>query len=292
MPLESDIVALALSEDIGSGDVTTRYFTDSTRRAEARIVAREPCIVAGVGVAEEVFHRVDPALTVVKVVGDGARLAAGGIAMKVSGRAASLLTAERTALNFLQRLSGVATLTGEFVAAIRGTSAGILDTRKTTPGMRVLEKAAVLAGGGQNHRFGLHDMVMVKDNHLAAGAGLVELQAAISRLKAERPEVRVELETDALDQVKKFLTLDGVDVILLDNMTPAQLREAVSLRRPGVAFEASGGVNLKTVRQIAETGVDFVSVGELTHSARAVDLSLEISLEEVPLGADLHAAKT
>ncbi len=292
MPLESDIVALALSEDIGSGDVTTRYFTDPTRRAEARVVAREPCIVAGLGVAEEVFHRVDPALAVVKVVGDGARLAAGGIAMKVRGRAASLLTAERTALNFLQRLSGVATLTGEFVAAIRGTSARILDTRKTTPGMRVLEKAAVLAGGGQNHRFGLHDMVMVKDNHLAAGAGLVELQVAISRLKAERPEVRVELEADTLDQVRKFLTLDGVDVILLDNMTPAQLREAVSLRKPGVAFEASGGVNLKTVRQIAETGVDFVSVGEVTHSARAVDLSLEISLEEVPRGAGLHAVKT
>jgi nicotinate-nucleotide pyrophosphorylase (carboxylating) len=292
MPLESDIVALALSEDIGSGDVTTRYFTDPTRRAEARVVAREPCIVAGLGVAEEVFHRVDPALAVVKVVGDGARLAAGGIAMKVSGRAASLLTAERTALNFLQRLSGVATLTGEFVAAIRGTSARILDTRKTSPGMRVLEKAAVLAGGGQNHRFGLHDMVMVKDNHLAAGAGLVELQVAISRLKAERPEVRVELEADTLDQVKKFLTLDGVDVILLDNMTPAQLREAVSLRKPGVAFEASGGVNLKTVRQIAETGVDFVSVGEVTHSARAVDLSLEISLDEVTCGAGLHAAKT
>jgi nicotinate-nucleotide pyrophosphorylase (carboxylating) len=292
MPLESDIVALALSEDIGSGDVTTRYFTDPTRRAEARVVAREPCIVAGLGVAEEVFHRVDPALAVVKVVGDGARLAAGGIAMKVSGRAASLLTAERTALNFLQRLSGVATLTGEFVAAIRGTSARILDTRKTTPGLRLLEKAAVLAGGGQNHRFGLHDMVMVKDNHLAAGAGSVELQAAISRLKAERPEVRVELEADTLDQVRKFLTLDGVDVILLDNMMPAQLREAVSLRKPGVAFEASGGVNLKTVRQIAETGVDFVSVGEVTHSARAVDLSLEISLEEAPRGAGLHAAKT
>ena len=133
---------------------------------------------------------------------------------------------------------------------------------------------------------------MVKDNHLAAGAGLAELQAAISRLKAERPEVRVELEADTLDQVRKFLTLDGVDVILLDNMTPAQLREAVSLRKPGVAFEASGGVNLKTVRQIAETGVDFVSVGEVTHSARAVDLSLEISLEEVPRGAGLHAVKT
>ncbi|HEU4679809.1 MAG TPA: carboxylating nicotinate-nucleotide diphosphorylase [Terrimicrobiaceae bacterium] len=292
MPLESDIVALALSEDIGPGDVTTRYFTDPTRQAEARVVAREPCIVAGLDIAEEVFHRVDPSLAVVKVVEDGAHLAAGGIAMQVSGRAASLLTAERTALNFLQRLSGVATLTGEFVVAVRGTSARILDTRKTTPGMRVLEKAAVRAGGGQNHRFGLHDMVMVKDNHLAAGAGLVELQAAISRLKAERPEVRVELEADTLDQVKKFLTLDGVDVILLDNMTPAELREAVALRKPGVAFEASGGVNLKTVRQIAETGVDFVSVGEMTHSARAVDLSLEISLEETLRGAGLHATKT
>ena len=289
---EPDIIALALSEDVGTGDVTTEYFTDPNRRAQAQVVAREPCVVAGLAVAEEVFRRVDPNLEISKLVGDGAHLAAGGIAMKVSGSAASLLTAERTALNFLQRLSGVATLTGRFVAAVSGTSARILDTRKTSPGMRAFEKAAVAAGGGINHRFGLYDMVMVKDNHLAAWSGLEHLQVAISRLKSERPHIRVELEADTLGQVRKFLTLDGVDVILLDNMTPAQLREAVSLKKPGVAFEASGGVNLETVHRIAETGVDFISVGELTHSARAVDLSLEISLAEAPGETGLQAAKT
>jgi nicotinate-nucleotide pyrophosphorylase (carboxylating) len=292
MPPEADIIALALSEDIGSGDVTTEYFTDPSRRAEARVVAREPCIIAGLRVAEEVFHRIDPKLEILRVVDDGAHLAAGEIAMRVSGRAASLLTAERTALNFLQRLSGVATLSGQFVSAVNGTSARILDTRKTTPGMRVFEKAAVAAGGGMNHRFGLHDMVMVKDNHLAAASGLAQLQAAISKVKRERPHVRVELEADTVEQVRKFLTLEGVDIILLDNMTPPQLREAVSLRKPGVAFEASGGVSLQTVRQIAETGIDFISVGELTHSARAVDLSLEISLQEAPSAPALQAAKT
>jgi nicotinate-nucleotide pyrophosphorylase (carboxylating) len=279
MPPEIDIVALALAEDIGPGDVTSEYFTNQEIHAEGRILARESCIIAGLGVAEEVFRRVDANLDIVSRVPDGRRLTRGEIAMVVRGRAASLLTAERTALNFLQRLSGVATLTGRFVDAVRGTSTKILDTRKTTPGMRSLEKAAVVSGGATNHRFGLHDMVMVKDNHLAASSSLEQLQEAISRVKAERDGIRVELEADTLDQVRKFMTLRGVDVILLDNMTLAELREAVSLKRPGVALEASGGVNLETVRQIAETGVDFISVGEMTHSARAVDLSLEVSLE-------------
>jgi nicotinate-nucleotide pyrophosphorylase (carboxylating) len=292
MPPESDLIALALSEDIGSGDVTTRYFTDPVRRVEAQIVAREPCIVAGLDIAEEVFHRVDTDLEIAKLVKEGDQLQAGEVAMKVRGRAASLLIAERTALNFLQRLCGVATLAGKFVAAVRGTPARILDTRKTTPGMRNFEKAAVAAGGGVNHRFGLHDMVMVKDNHLASSASLESLQASISKVKSERPNIRVELEADTVEQVRRFLTLKGLDVILLDNMTPAELREAVSLRRPGIAFEASGGVTLLTVRQIAETGVDFISVGELTHSARAVDLSLEISPDESASEAGLHAGKT
>ena len=216
----------------------------------------------------------------------------GEIAMVVRGRAAPLLTAERTALNFLQRLSGVATLTGRFVDAVGGTSAKILDTRKTTPGMRLFEKAAVVSGGGANHRLGLHDMVMVKDNHLAANSSLEDLQDAISRVKAARHGIRVELEADTVEQVRKFVSLHGVDVILLDNMTLAELREAVALKRPGIAFEASGGVNLETVRQIAETGVDFISVGEMTHSARAVDLSLEVSLEQGGRQEDLQGEKT
>jgi nicotinate-nucleotide pyrophosphorylase (carboxylating) len=277
---EPDLISLALAEDIGGGDVTTRYFTGPNRRSAASIVAREACIIAGLDVAAEVFRRVDAELRVEKTVEDGTQMAAGGVAMELRGRAASLLTAERVALNFLQRLSGVATLAGKFVAAVRGTHARILDTRKTTPGMRLFEKAAVAAAGGVNHRLGLYDMVMVKDNHLAARTSLEDLQASISRVKSDRPTIRVELEADTLDQVRQFLTLEGVDVILLDNMTLAQLREAVSLRKPGTAFEASGGVTSQTVAQIAETGVDFISVGELTHSARSVDLSLEISPDD------------
>ena len=291
MPPETDLIALALAEDIGEGDVTTQYFTDPNRRIAAKIVAREACVVAGLDVAEEVFRRVDAELWIKKLLEDGAHLPAGGVAMELRGRAASLLTAERTALNFLQRLSGVATLAGKYVAAVHGTSAKILDTRKTTPGMRLLEKAAVAAAGGANHRLGLHDMVMVKDNHLAAPASLADLQASISRVKSDRPTIRVEIEADTVDQVRQFLTLEGVDVILLDNMALSQLREAVSLRRPGITFEASGGVTLQTVRQIAETGVDLISVGELTHSARAVDLSLEISPDESGDTEDLRAPK-
>jgi nicotinate-nucleotide pyrophosphorylase (carboxylating) len=254
-------------------------------------VAREACIVAGLNVAAEVFRRIDSEIEIRKLLEDGALMQPGGVALELRGRAASLLTAERTALNFLQRLSGVATLAGKYVAAVRGTSARILDTRKTTPGMRLLEKAAVVAGGGVNHRLGLHDMVMVKDNHLAANTSLEEIQASILRVKSERPAIRVELEADTLQQVRQFLSLEGVDVILLDNMTPSELREAVSMRRRGVVFEASGGVTLKTVRQIAETGVDFISVGELTHSARAVDFSLEISPDESHSAWVLQAPK-
>jgi nicotinate-nucleotide pyrophosphorylase (carboxylating) len=278
---DADLISLALAEDIGEGDVTTRYFTDANRRAFARILAREECIVAGLDIVEEVFRRVDAELWTRKLFQDGAAMQAAKPAMELRGRAASLLTAERTALNFLQHLSGVATLAGKYVASVRGTSAKILDTRKTTPGMRRLEKAAVAAAGGTNHRFGLHDMVLVKDNHLVANPSLEVLQKSVWKAKADRPDLRIELEADTLEQARQFLTLEGVDVILLDNMTLPELREAVSLRRAGVAFEVSGGVTLQTVRQIAETGVDFISVGELTHSARAIDFSLEISSGEL-----------
>ncbi len=276
MPPDADLIALALAEDIGGGDVTAAYFTDPARTVKARIIARETCVLAGSGTAREVFLRVDPELDVVAVHGDGSLVASGTSVMTLSGRAASVLTAERTALNFFQRLSGVATLTRAYVEAVRGTSAKILDTRKTTPGWRLLEKSAVAAGGGTNHRIGLYDMVMVKDNHLAADPDPTALQAAIVRVKAERPGIRVELEADTLEQVRRFAALDGVDVILLDNMPLSALREALAFRRPGLVFEASGGVNLQTVRAIAETGVDCISVGALTHSARAVDLSLEV----------------
>ena len=196
--------------------------------------------------------------------------------MEVKGKARSLLTAERVALNFLQRLSGVATKTRQFVELTEGTGVRILDTRKTTPGWRSLEKAAVVAGGGMNHRMGLYDRAMVKDNHLVAEGGLGALQDAIHRLRADQPEVEVELEADRLDQVEDFLKLEGVDYILLDNMDNESLRKAVDMRDgKGPFLEASGGVNLTTVTDIAKTGVNFISVGAVTHSAVALDLSLE-----------------
>lgn len=271
-----DPITIALAEDIGSGDVTCEFFASEGQRGKARIVAREKAVVAGVETAKEVFTRVDPMLSAHVRRMSGSSVSPGDTVLEVTGPVKSILTAERVALNFLQRLSGVATMTRKFVDAVSGTRAVILDTRKTTPGLRMLEKAAVVAGGGKNHRFGLYDMVMVKDNHLAAKGDLEFLQYAIQRLHAERPEIRVELEADTLDQVRGFLTLQGVEVILLDNMTEAQLREAVDMGRGKVKFEASGGVTLETAGRIAATGVDFISVGGLTHSARSIDFSLEL----------------
>ena len=270
-----DPIAIALAEDIGPGDATVEFFIDPQQTASARIFAKEKAVVAGVAVAMETFAQVDPSLAVSIERTDGSAVVPGDTVLAIQGRAGSILTGERVALNFLQRLSGVATLTRRFVDAVVGTRAQILDTRKTTPGLRALEKAAVLAGGGRNHRMGLYDMVMVKDNHLLADP---DLQAAIDRAKAARPDMRIELEADNLGQVYIFLGLRGVDVILLDNMAPADLRAAVNLGRAKgsrVQFEASGGVNIDTVRAIAETGVQWISVGALTHSARAIDFSLE-----------------
>ena len=280
MPPEPDIITLALAEDIGAGDVTTRWFTPRERTAGARIIAKQKGVLAGVNVAAEVFARVDSSLRVKVLRCDGDALLAGDPVLAVSGCAASILTAERTALNFIQRLSGVATMARRYADAVAGTGAVILDTRKTTPGMRLLEKAAVAAAGATNHRVGLYDMVMVKDNHLAAGSTVCDLQAAIVRAKASDPTLRIEIEADTLDQAKAFFELSGVDVVLLDNMTNDSLREAVRLRPPGIRLEASGGVTLETVRAIAETGVDFISVGALTHSAPSVDFSLELASEQ------------
>ena len=272
-----DPVALALAEDIGGGDLTCAYFVDAARAGKARIFAKQPCILAGVDAAVRAFALVDATLDVRPVRRDGDALQPGDTAIEISGAVRGMLTAERTALNFIQQLSGVATLTRAFVEAVKPHRTRILDTRKTTPGLRTLEKFAVLAGGGTNHRIGLFDMVMVKDNHLAAGTTLAQLQENVRRFRSEHPGVRVEIEADRMDQVRDFLTLDGVDVILLDNMTDAQLAEAVQLRGDrSVQLEASGGVTLATVNSIAATGVDFISVGALTHSAPAVDFSLEL----------------
>jgi nicotinate-nucleotide pyrophosphorylase (carboxylating) len=275
MSLAHDPIAIALAEDIGTGDLTSQYFVGAETR-HARIFAKENAVTAGVETAAEVFRRVDPELKVTIVRASGTALQPGDTVLEIAGATRSILTGERVALNFLQRLSGVATLTRRYVEAVGPHRTRILDTRKTTPGLRVLEKAAVVAGGGTNHRFGLYDMVMVKDNHLAATDRLSALKEAIGRFRADHPGVRVEVEADTLEQVRGFLTLEGIDVILLDNMSCEQMAEAVKLGAGRVQFEASGGITLETIPAIAATGVDFISAGALTHSARSIDFSLEL----------------
>jgi len=276
-PEDYDPIAAALKEDIGDGDITTEFFVPERLHATGRIIAREPAIVAGTAAAAEVFHKVDPATDVQIHQSDGASVVAGDIVIELRGLARSILKAERVALNFLQRLCGIATLTRQFVDAIGSHPAKILDTRKTTAGLRALEKAAVLAGGGVNHRSGLYDMILVKDNHLAALRGLSGFADQIRQLRKERPNLRIEVEADDLEQTRAFVEIDGIDIILLDNMEPAQIREALALRRNNIKFEASGGITLKNIRRIAATGVDYISIGALTNSARAIDLGLEMT---------------
>ena len=276
-PKRYDPVAAALKEDIGDSDVTTDFFVPETLHATGRIIAREKAIVAGTGAAAEVFRQVDPATDIQISRHDGDEVADGDVIIEVRGLARSILKAERVALNFLQRLCGIATLTREFVNAIGNHSAKILDTRKTTPGLRALEKAAVVAGGGVNHRFGLYDMVLIKDNHLAALGGLSSFADRIRRLRQERPNIRIEVEAEDLEQARAFVELDGIDVILLDNTTPAQIREALALRRNNLKFEASGGITLKNVKRVAATGVDYISIGALTNAAPAIDIGLEMT---------------
>jgi nicotinate-nucleotide pyrophosphorylase (carboxylating) len=273
-----ELIRMALAEDIGPGDVTAEFFVPAEARAKARIVGRESGILAGLQVAEAVFRAIAPDLTLTARKHDGDPLTAGDTVLEIAGRTRSILTAERTALNFLQRLSGIATQTAAGVAAIAqaGGHTQLLDTRKTTPGWRWLEKAAVRAGGGRNHRTGLHDMVMVKDNHLPQSGGLTGLQASIDAVQAAHPGMRVELEADTVEQVRGFLTLRGVGFILLDNMTLEEMRECVVMAEPtGVKLEASGGITLERLPQIAATGVDFISSGALTHSVKALDLALD-----------------
>ena len=270
-----DLIDLALAEDIGSGDITAKFFTKPGVLAHAKIIARQSGCLAGIDAAGEVFQRVDSSLAVVLKKTNGDSFDADDCVLEVSGNAASILTAERTVLNFLQHLSGVATLAQRFANEIQGTRTRILDTRKTTPGFRLLEKQAAAAGGARNHRMGLHDMFLVKDNHLATGLDSDSLQKMIDRARAAHPEVNLEIEADTLEQVQNFYALRGVDFILLDNMSLADLREAVRLCPPHIQLEASGGVNLSTVRAIAETGVHFISVGAITHSAPSIDFGLD-----------------
>jgi nicotinate-nucleotide pyrophosphorylase (carboxylating) len=275
----SRAVELALAEDIGGGDATTLSAVPEKAVAGAVMRARESLVVAGLAFAETAFRALSPAVTILLAAKDAQRVAAGATLLEVSGPARALLSAERVALNFVQRLSGVATLTAQFVEAVRGTRAQILDTRKTTPGWRRFEKYAVTCGGGRNHRFGLYDRVLIKDNHLAAlrQERPNAIAAAVQRARAKYPQLKVEVEADTLEQVEQA-TKAGADFILLDNMTPAQLRLAVEKVGGRTRTEASGGVTLGSVRAIAESGVDFISVGALTHSARAVDIGLDFEV--------------
>lgn len=265
-------VRAALDEDIGSGDATSQATIPANTKARAKMVAREELVLAGIEFAEAAFREVAPDVLLTRLVQDGMSLFTGMELLSVHDNARAILAAERVALNFVQRLSGIATLTYKFVQAVTGTRAKILDTRKTTPGWRKFEKYAVRCGGGQNHRFGLYDMVLIKDNHLAALGGNVG--QAVQRAREKYPSLKVEVEADTLEQVGEAAGA-GADIILLDNMTLGELRRAVELVKGRCKTEASGGVTLETVQAIAETGVDYISVGALTHSARAADIGLD-----------------
>ncbi len=265
------IVHAALAEDIGAGDVTTEAIVPEDAVGAAALLVKEPGVVCGLVVAETVFRALDPEIQFEAFVADGEVVEAPAVVARVTGSERAILTGERVALNFLGRLSGIATLTRRYVNSVENTDVAVLDTRKTTPGLRALEKHAVASGGGTNHRFGLDDAVLIKDNHLRAAGSI---SAAVELIR-DAKDLPVEVECDTLEQVAEALDA-GVEAILLDNMTLDELREAVALTRGRARLEASGGVTLDTIRAIAETGVDEISVGALTHAARSLDVSLEL----------------
>ncbi len=265
------IIQSALREDIHTGDLTTQAVVPEPRIATARLVAKEPLTVAGIDVAARVFTLLDPAIAFDSCCRDGQSMEQGAILACITGDAALLLQGERVALNLLQRMSGIATLTARYVQAVVGTKARIVDTRKTTPGLRILEKYAVRIGGGINHRTGLYDGILIKENHITAAGGISE---AIRRARAYIPHtLKIEVETETVEQVLEALAA-GADIIMLDNMDCMTMRHCVALVKGRALVEASGGVNLDTVRAIAETGVDIISIGALTHSPRAMDISM------------------
>jgi nicotinate-nucleotide pyrophosphorylase (carboxylating) len=267
------VVRDALAEDLGRGDLTSEALLEPETRCRAEILIKERGVVCGLAAAEAVFRALDPDLRFQALVEDGEEVhEPPAVVARVEGAARAVLGGERTALNLLGRLSGIATLTRRFVEAVAGTGAVILDTRKTTPGLRALEKYAVLCGGGRNHRFGLDDGILVKDNHIRLAGGI---RAAVERLRRAGTDLPIEVEAETLEDVREALQA-GADAILLDNMSPEELRQAVALVAGRAKLEASGGVSLDTVRTIAEAGVDFISVGALTHAARSLDVSLEV----------------
>ncbi|CAN5737765.1 carboxylating nicotinate-nucleotide diphosphorylase [soil metagenome] len=266
-----EVVRRALAEDLGWGDITTEATVDPGLRARGEILAKSDCVIAGLDVAAETFRQLDPAAVFTVRMADGARCTSGDVVAEVRGAAGAMLTAERTALNFLQRLSGIATMTRRFVDAAAGRIT-VLDTRKTTPTLRTLEKYAVRAGGGTNHRAGLDDAILIKDNHIRLAGGVY---AAMSRMKSARHEMAIEIEAQSLERVDAALAARA-DIILLDNLSIADTREAVRRIAGAAKTEISGGVTLERMPEIASTGADYVSVGGLTHSAPAADLSFEL----------------
>jgi nicotinate-nucleotide pyrophosphorylase (carboxylating) len=274
-----DFVTRVLAEDLGEGgDVTSRATIDADARFTATMNCREPIVVAGIDIAAAFFRRLDPAVAINIHAADGDEIDAGGTLMVLAGSARAMLTAERSALNTLQHLSGIATLTRRYVEAIAGTGATLLDTRKTIPGLRALDKYAARMGGAQNHRMRLDDGVLIKDNHVAVCGGVA---AAVEAAVAAGTGLQVQVEVDRLEQIEPALAA-GADRLLLDNMQPDMLPDAVRIVAGRVPLEASGGVNLETIRAIAESGVDFISVGRITQSAPAVDIGLDYSLQELP----------
>ncbi len=274
------LLDLALREDIGGGDVTSIATVSAERHAHGTFVAKAAGVISGLDLAADAFRRVDDEVIFTPLVADGDRVAAMSTIATVQGPARGILAGERVVLNFLQRLSGIATLTARYVDTVRGTGAEIVDTRKTTPGMRALEKAAVRHGGGRNHRFGLTDGVLIKDNHLAAVGGPHRVQSAVSLARSRAPHtLRIEVEVTTLEELAEALAA-GADIVMLDNMDIPAMREAVAMTGGRALLEASGGVTLETISGIAATGVDLISVGALTHSAPALDISLEFDLAD------------
>lgn len=274
--LIDNLITLAFAEDIGEGDHTTLCSIPDSAIGESRLLVKEDGVLAGVEIAREVFHRFDPDLRMDVLIPDGSNVQSGDVAFIVSGKVRSILQTERIVLNLMQRMSGIATVTRSYMKLLEGTSAKVLDTRKTTPGMRLLEKMAVKLGGGENHRIGLFDMILLKDNHVDFSGGIAHaIRGAQRYIKDKNKPLKIEIEVRNLSELEKVLEIGGVDRIMLDNFTPELTREAVKIVNGRVELESSGGITKETIREYAQTGVDYISVGALTHSVRSLDLSLK-----------------
>ncbi len=270
------LIQLAFAEDIGEGDHTTLCSIPAEVEGSSKLLIKEEGVLAGVEVAREVFHQFDPLLRMEQFLPDGAEVKPGDVAFIVRGKVQSILQTERLVLNIMQRMSGIATITRSYVKLLAGTRARVLDTRKTTPGMRMLEKQAVKIGGGVNHRIGLFDMILLKDNHVDFAGGIEQaIRGAQSYLHGHERPLKIEIEVRSLEELERVLQLGGVDRIMLDNFTPGKTREAVELVKGRVELESSGGITFETIRSYAEAGVDYISVGALTHSVKSLDMSLK-----------------